>query len=171
MSWIRFLPYSINTLFPKSMHQINPIAVGKMLNSGYIGRKADKTMAVPKKMLPLCILEILKKHTDADHTLDQKDILELLGECTEMHGHNCSCGCQGHGHAHDHKFTSPGLGIKMTESYAMIPDSCICGLIFMHPEACYPEIRRISQEQYDDYAARRGMEEETARRFLGHLLK
>ena len=35
-------------------------------------------MAVPKKMLPLCILEILKKHTDVDHTLDQKDILELL---------------------------------------------------------------------------------------------
>jgi hypothetical protein len=35
-------------------------------------------MAVPKKMLPLCILEILKKHTDEDHTLDQKDILELL---------------------------------------------------------------------------------------------
>ena len=35
-------------------------------------------MAVPKKMLPLCILEILKKHTDVDHTLDQKDIIEIL---------------------------------------------------------------------------------------------
>ena len=63
------------------------------------------------------------------------------------------------------------LGIKLTESYAMIPESCICGMIFEHPEACYPEIRRISQKQYEDYAERRGMSAEEARRFLGHLLK
>ena len=111
-----------------------------------------------------------------DHTI-KKDILELLGECTEMHGHNCSCGCQGHGHAHkhshadDHKFTSPGLGIKMTESYAMTPDASICGLIFMHPEAGYPEVRAISEGQYESYRTRRGMDQETARRFIGHLLK
>ena len=63
------------------------------------------------------------------------------------------------------------LGIKLTESFAMIPEASICGLIFMHPEARYPEIRRISREQYENYAARRGMDDETARRFLGHLLK
>ena len=62
------------------------------------------------------------------------------------------------------------LGIKLTETCAMIPEASICGLIFMHPEARYPEIRRISREQYEDYAARRGMDDETARRFLGHLL-
>ena len=63
------------------------------------------------------------------------------------------------------------LGIKLTESYAMIPEASICGLIFLHPEARYHEIRRISQEQHDGYAQRRGMDENTARRFLGHLLK
>jgi 5-methyltetrahydrofolate--homocysteine methyltransferase len=63
------------------------------------------------------------------------------------------------------------LGIKLTETCAMIPEASICGLIFMHPEARYPEIRRISREQYENYAARRGMDDETARRFLGHLLK
>ena len=62
------------------------------------------------------------------------------------------------------------LGIKLTESCAMIPEASICGMIFMHPEARYPEIRRISREQFEDYAARRGMDDETARRFLGHLL-
>lgn len=31
-----------------------------------------------KKMIPLCILDILRKHTDENHTLDQKDIIELL---------------------------------------------------------------------------------------------
>ena len=63
------------------------------------------------------------------------------------------------------------LGIKLTESCAMIPEASICGLIFMHPEAKYPEIRVISPEQYEDYASRRGMSAEEARRFLGHLLK
>ena len=66
---------------------------------------------------------------------------------------------------------SPELGIKLTESYAMTPESSICGLVFMHPEASYPDIRCISQEQYEDYGSRRGMDAETARRFLGHLLK
>ncbi len=64
-----------------------------------------------------------------------------------------------------------GLGIRLTESYAMIPESSICGFIFMHPEAKYSEIRRISKEQYDGYASVRGMDEDRARRFLGHLLK
>ena len=109
-----------------------------------------------------------------DHTL-KKDILGLLGECTEMHGHDCTCGCHGsghnHSHAEDYRFTSPTLGIKMTESYAMTPDASICGLIFMHPEAGYPEIRTICQEQYESYTNRRGMSEDTARRFIGHLLK
>ena len=63
------------------------------------------------------------------------------------------------------------LGIKLTESFAMTPESSICGMIFIHPEATYPDIRRISQKQYDDYASRRGMDEQTARRFLSHLLK
>lgn len=80
-----------------------------------------------------------------DHTLKQ-DLLELLPEGSK-------------------------LGIKLTESFAMIPESCICGMIFMHPDAKYPDIRRISQKQYDDYVSRRGMDEQTARRFLSHLLK
>ena len=53
----------------------------------------------------------------------------------------------------------------------MTPDASICGLIFMHPEASYPEIRCISESQYEDYKARRGMDDESARRFLSHLLK
>ena len=80
-----------------------------------------------------------------DHTLKQ-DILDML-----------PCGDK--------------LEIKLTESFAMMPESCICGMIFMHPDAKYPDIRRISQAKYEDYARRRGMSEETARRFLGHLLK
>ena len=80
-----------------------------------------------------------------DHTL-KRDIMELLSG----------------------KFD---LKIRLTESYAMTPEASICGFIFWHPQAKYHEIRRISREQYEDYARRRGMDENTARRFLGHLLK
>ena len=105
-----------------------------------------------------------------DHTL-KRDILTLLGESPESHtaahshhdhGEHCTCGC--------HQ-TAGGLKIKLTESCAMTPEASICGTIFIHPEAKYPEIRVISREQYDSYVQRRGMNEETARRFLGHLMK
>ena len=79
-----------------------------------------------------------------DHTL-KRDILELLPD-------------------------SDRLGIRLTESCAMIPDASICGLIFAHPDATYPEIRRISRQQYEDYVRKRGMDQDTARRFLSHLL-
>jgi hypothetical protein len=53
----------------------------------------------------------------------------------------------------------------------MTPEASICGMIFIHPDAAYPQIRSISQEQYENYVKRRGMAPEKARRFLGHLLK
>ena len=63
------------------------------------------------------------------------------------------------------------LGIKLTESYAMIPEASICGFIFMHPEAKYPEIRKISKSEVDAYARLRGMDAKTDDRFLSHLIK
>lgn len=79
-----------------------------------------------------------------DHTL-KRDILRLLPE-------------------------SERLGITLLESCAMIPDASICGLIFIHPDATYPEIRRVSQKAIDEYASRRGMSDSEKARFLGHLL-
>ena len=126
-----------------------------------------------------------------DHTL-KEEILKLLcghvhwhREHNHGHVHTASCSC-GHCHSHDivtatatdhHAQASASthsaecLGIELTESYAMTPEASICGLIFMHPEAAYPQIRSISQEQYDNYVKRRGMDSEKARRFLCHLLK
>ena len=95
-----------------------------------------------------------------DHTL-KGDILSLLGE--HVHPHDCHdshCSCH----------SKEGLGISLTESYAMTPEASICGLIFMHPEAKYPDIRRISRKQFEEYAQRRGMTKDQAERFLGHLL-
>jgi len=62
------------------------------------------------------------------------------------------------------------LGITLTDSCAMRPAASICGLVLVHPEAGYPDIRHISQPQYDRYAAARGFTPEEARLFLSHLL-
>lgn len=79
-----------------------------------------------------------------DHTL-KRDILRLLPE-------------------------SERLGITLLDSCAMIPDASICGLIFIHPDATYPEIHRVSQKAIDEYARRRRMSDSEKARFLGHLL-
>ena len=65
---------------------------------------------------------------------------------------------------------SDGLGISFTESYAMIPDASVCGFIFFHPSACYPEIRHVSRKQFEEYASMRGLDGDKAGMLLGHLL-
>ena len=62
------------------------------------------------------------------------------------------------------------LGITLTETCAMQPAASICGLVVIHPEAGYPDIRRISRTQYDRYAAARGFSAEESQLFLSHLL-
>jgi len=62
-----------------------------------------------------------------------------------------------------------GLDIRLTESCAMIPDASICGLVFAHPSASYPEIRQLDSAVLDAYAARRGFSPDERRQFLGHL--
>ncbi len=97
-----------------------------------------------------------------DHTL-KGDLLDLIGECGTPHehfGHKCTC----------HHKHGP-LGINLTESYAMTPEASICGMVFIHPDAEYPDIRRISPAQSERYAQARGFDQEKSRRFLGNLLK
>ena len=63
-----------------------------------------------------------------------------------------------------------GLDISLTESCAMIPDAAICGFVVLHPEAGYPEIRHIGEQQYELYKSARGFSPDEARAFLSHLL-
>ena len=63
-----------------------------------------------------------------------------------------------------------GLDITLTESCAMIPEAAICGFVVLHPEAGYPEIRHISEKQYELYKSARGFSPDEARAFLSHLL-
>lgn len=61
-------------------------------------------------------------------------------------------------------------GMTLTESLAMSPASSVSGFYFAHPEARYFGIQRISDDQLADYALRRGVEIDRARRILSPLL-
>ena len=57
-------------------------------------------------------------------------------------------------------------GIKLTESFAMLPGASVSGFYFSHPESQYFGIGRISRDQVADYAARRDVTLEQAERWL-----
>ncbi len=48
-------------------------------------------------------------------------------------------------------------GIKLTESFAMHPAASVCGLYFAHPDSRYFALDRITRDQVESYAARKGM--------------
>ena len=60
-------------------------------------------------------------------------------------------------------------GIELTENYAMIPASSVCGLYFSHSAAEYFSVGKIGQDQLDDYAARKGMTVAEVRRWVPQL--
>ena len=57
-------------------------------------------------------------------------------------------------------------GATLTESFAMLPTAAVSGFYFGHPDASYFGVARIGEDQLADYAARRGVDVETATRWL-----
>ena len=58
------------------------------------------------------------------------------------------------------------IGLKLTESFAMYPTAAVSGFYFAHPEARYFGLGKIDKDQVTDYAKRKGMDFETAERWL-----
>jgi len=58
------------------------------------------------------------------------------------------------------------IGIALTESYAMWPAASVSGWYFAHPEARYFNVGKITIEQVDDLAARKGVEPSEMSRLL-----
>jgi 5-methyltetrahydrofolate--homocysteine methyltransferase len=56
--------------------------------------------------------------------------------------------------------------ISLTESFAMFPAASVSGLYFAHPESRYFSVDRISKDQVEDYAARKGTSVEEVERWL-----
>jgi 5-methyltetrahydrofolate--homocysteine methyltransferase len=57
-------------------------------------------------------------------------------------------------------------GIELTTSFAMTPTAAVSGFYFAHPQADYFGVARISEDQVEDYAERRGVSLDRARQWL-----
>ncbi len=58
------------------------------------------------------------------------------------------------------------IGVKLTESMAMWPASAVSGYYFANPEAKYFGLGKITDDQVTDYAVRKGITKEKARKWL-----
>ena len=61
---------------------------------------------------------------------------------------------------------SQATGIRLTETLAMEPAASICGLYFAHPKSRYFSVDRITRDQVEDYARRKGMKIKEVERWL-----
>ncbi len=62
--------------------------------------------------------------------------------------------------------TPNAIGTYLTESYAMYPASSVSGFYYSHPESDYFNVGKISQDQLEDYARRKGWDKATAEKWL-----
>jgi 5-methyltetrahydrofolate--homocysteine methyltransferase len=62
-------------------------------------------------------------------------------------------------------------GIHLTESLAMYPASSVCGWYFANPESKYFGVGKISEDQVQDYAERKGMPLDEIKRWLSPILE
>ncbi len=61
-------------------------------------------------------------------------------------------------------------GVKLTETFAMMPASSVCGWFFSHPQARYFAVGRIGRDQVADYHRRKGVSVAAVERALAtHL--
>lgn len=58
-------------------------------------------------------------------------------------------------------------GVELTTSFAMTPGASVSGLYFAHPEARYFAVDRITKDQVEDYAKRKGQPLNEVERWLG----
>ena len=58
------------------------------------------------------------------------------------------------------------IGIRLTESGAMIPHASTSGLMIAHPKCCHFKVGTIGEDQLADYASRRGMTPDMIRKFI-----
>jgi 5-methyltetrahydrofolate--homocysteine methyltransferase len=58
------------------------------------------------------------------------------------------------------------IGLKITESFAMFPVAAVSGWYYSHPESQYFGVAKISEDQVEEYADRKGMSQDEMERWL-----
>ncbi|OOR84604.1 methionine synthase [Moraxella canis] len=62
--------------------------------------------------------------------------------------------------------TTNAIGTYLTESFAMWPPSSVSGFYYSHPDSTYFNVGKISTDQLEDYARRKGWDIKTAEKWL-----
>jgi 5-methyltetrahydrofolate--homocysteine methyltransferase len=62
------------------------------------------------------------------------------------------------------------IGIRLTETYAMLPASSVSGFYFAHPEAGYFSVGKVDRDQVADYSRRKRMDLTVTERWLAPYL-
>lgn len=62
-------------------------------------------------------------------------------------------------------------GMSLTESHAMLPAASVSGLYFGGKCAQYFGVGKITKDQVESYAARKGASVADVQKWLGHMLK
>jgi 5-methyltetrahydrofolate--homocysteine methyltransferase len=63
------------------------------------------------------------------------------------------------------------IGIELTESLAMNPPASVCGWYIGHPQSHYFGLGKISKDQLEDYAKRKGMPLDEAEKWMRPVLE
>ncbi|MCB0282676.1 MAG: methionine synthase, partial [Calditrichaeota bacterium] len=58
------------------------------------------------------------------------------------------------------------IGVKLTESFAMLPAASVSGWYFAHPQSSYFGLGKIGRDQLQDYAHRKGISLQEAEKWL-----
>jgi 5-methyltetrahydrofolate--homocysteine methyltransferase len=58
------------------------------------------------------------------------------------------------------------VGIRLTDSFAMLPTAAVSGWYFSHPDSRYLAVGKIDFDQVEDYAKRKGMSIAEVERWL-----
>lgn len=61
------------------------------------------------------------------------------------------------------------IGLRLTENMAMYPTAAVSGWYFAHPDSKYFTVSEIAEDQFTDYAGRKGWDMATAQKWLGTL--
>jgi 5-methyltetrahydrofolate--homocysteine methyltransferase len=64
----------------------------------------------------------------------------------------------------------PNAGMRLTESFAMLPASSVAGFYLSHPDASYFAVGKIGRDQVEDFARRSGMSLAEAEKWLAPYL-
>jgi len=64
----------------------------------------------------------------------------------------------------------PAIGLKLTESYAMVPTAAVSGFYFSHPEAHYFSVGQVGRDQVESLAARKQLPLSEMEKWLSPIL-